>query len=77
MIGKPLTLLAALSRTADRQQQLKITQSYWRLSTAQANYHWALDQREKLRHYTEKHTNSPARSARRRPGPTFATCNWS
>jgi hypothetical protein len=56
--GKPVSLLAAISRTPDRQQQLRIARAYWRLSTAQAEYHWALDQREKLKHFTQSHTNS-------------------
>src|SRR5262245_45062675 len=57
--GKPISLLASISRTTDRQQQLRIARAYWRLSTAQADYHWALDQREKLKHYTQSHTNAP------------------
>ncbi len=59
LIGKPMSLLAALSRSNDRQTQLRIAQAYWRLCTAQADYHWALDQRDKLAHYTHEHTNEP------------------
>lgn len=58
LVGTPLTLQAALARSTDRQQQLKIAQAYWRLCTAQADYHWAVDQRDKLAHYTRAHTNS-------------------
>ena len=43
VVGKPITLTAALLRSANRQQQLKIAQAYWRLSAAQAGYHWARD----------------------------------
>ena len=57
--GKPLTLLTAVSRSTDRQQQLKITQAYWRLCTAHAEYHWARDGRDRLKQFTEPHTNSP------------------
>ena len=59
LTGKPISLLAAISRTTDRQQQLRIARAYWRLATAQADYHWTLDQREKLKHYTQSHTNAP------------------
>jgi hypothetical protein len=59
LVGKPLDLVAALSHSTDRQQQLKIAQAYWRLSTAQADYHWAVDQRNKLAHYTKSHTGAP------------------
>ncbi len=79
VIGKPLTLLTALSRTADRQQQLKITQSYWRLSTAAGRL--PLGARPSATNCATIRKNiptHPARSARgRRPGPTCATCNWS
>ncbi|MBI3837388.1 MAG: hypothetical protein HY288_05585 [Planctomycetia bacterium] len=59
IVGRPITLEAALSRTTDRQQQLKVAQAYWRLSTSEADYHWALDQRDKLAVFTENHVNSP------------------
>ena len=45
LVGKLMTLEEALARSVDRAQQLKIVQAYWRLSTAQADYHWAIDQR--------------------------------
>ena len=50
----------ALAVGGGRERQLKIAQAYWRLSTAEASYHWSLDERERLRHYTEAHTNSVA-----------------
>jgi hypothetical protein len=59
LAGKPITLLTAISRSTDRQQQLRIARAYWRLATAQADYHWALDQREKLKHHTQTHTSAP------------------
>lgn len=58
LVGTPLTLQAALAHTNDRTQQLRITQTYWRLCTAQADYHWALNERELLKRFTESHTNS-------------------
>jgi hypothetical protein len=60
LVGTPLSLEAALARSPDRTHQLKIAQAYWRLCTAQADYHWSLDQRDKLAHYTRTHSNSPA-----------------
>ncbi|HEV3138323.1 MAG TPA: hypothetical protein VGZ26_10470 [Pirellulales bacterium] len=59
IVGRPVALEVVLARTTDRQQQLKMAQAYWRLSTAEAEYHWALDQRDKLALYTENHANSP------------------
>ncbi len=56
-----MTLEEALARSVDRAQQLKIVQAYWRLSTAQADYHWAIDQRERLKHHTRA---TPIRQAR-------------
>jgi len=41
--GQPLTLLAALSATSERLQQLEITRSYWRLVEAVAVYRFCLD----------------------------------
>ncbi len=65
IVGQPITLETALARTTDRQQQLKVAQAYWRLSTAEADYHWALDQRDKLALFTETHADLPgAKSAR-------------
>ncbi len=58
LVGKLVTLEEALGRGAERTQQLKIVQAYWRLATAQADYHWALDQRDRLAYYTRGHTNS-------------------
>ncbi|MEX0979070.1 MAG: hypothetical protein WDZ48_09475, partial [Pirellulales bacterium] len=57
LVGTPLSLSQALARARDRQQQLKITGSYWRLATAQAEYHWALKQREVVRDHTSSHAN--------------------
>jgi hypothetical protein len=47
--GQPLTLLAALSSSADRRQQLEITHSYWRLAEAVGDYHffWEYDKQLK------------------------------
>jgi len=41
--GQRLTLLAALSSTADRGQQLKIVRAYWRLVQAAAEYTFCRD----------------------------------
>lgn len=57
--GAPLSLTQALARTPDRQQQLAITQSYWRLAAAQADYHWAVQQRESLGELTRSYADSP------------------
>ena len=57
--GSPLTLAQAIARTNDRQQQLLIAQAYWRLATAQAEYHWMIAQRDALRAHTQTHTNTP------------------
>lgn len=59
LVGTPLGLQAALARSGDRQQQLKIAHTYWRLCTAQAEYHWARDQRDLLSQYTQSQTNQP------------------
>ncbi len=40
--GQPLTLLAALSTTADRRVQSEIVRAYWRLFEAVAEYRYAL-----------------------------------
>jgi len=42
--GRPLTLLEAVSRSGDRQQQLRTARIYWRLATAQIDYYWAIDE---------------------------------
>ncbi|MEX0642045.1 MAG: hypothetical protein WD468_05060 [Pirellulales bacterium] len=57
LVGTPLSLSQALARARDRQQQLKITGSYWRLASAQAEYHWALKQRDVVRDRTGSHAN--------------------
>jgi hypothetical protein len=59
LVGTPLTLSQALSKARDRQQQLAITKAYWRLTAAQADYHWSLAQRDLLRDQTRAHTNQP------------------
>jgi hypothetical protein len=59
LVGTPLSLSQAIARARDRQQQLKITGSYWRLASAQAEYHWALKQRDVLRDHTGSHANLP------------------
>jgi hypothetical protein len=59
LAGTPVSLLSALSRTTDRQQQLAIARAYWKLATAQAEYRWALDQHDRLRSYVEAQTGVP------------------
>ncbi len=67
LTGAPLTLVAALSRSQDRQQQLRIAQAYWRLTSAQAEYHWALGERDLAERYLQAHADlhavASARSA--------------
>ena len=60
LTGAPLTLVAAISRSRDRQQQLRIAQAYWRLTSAQAEYHWALEERDLAERYLQAHAESPA-----------------
>jgi hypothetical protein len=60
LAGQPVELVQALSRSADRSQQLRIAQAYWRLATAQAAYHWALDAQQSLERYTTSQEASPA-----------------
>lgn len=60
LTGAPLTLVAALSRSADRQQQLRIIQAYWQLTVAQAEYHWALEERDLAERYLQAHAQLPA-----------------
>jgi len=43
LTGRPLSLLAALSSTADRRQQIEVTHAYWRLAEAVAVYCYSLD----------------------------------
>lgn len=57
LTGTPIGLSDALARAANRQQQLTITQSYWRLATAQAQYHWALAQRDVVGQQTRSQAN--------------------
>jgi hypothetical protein len=57
--AKPLSLVTALSRTNDRQQQLRIARAYWRLATAQAEFNWTEDHHDKLANHTRAHANAP------------------
>jgi hypothetical protein len=57
--GTPITLAQALARATDRQRQLQITKAYWRLATAQAAYHWALERRDLVLHHTQQHAGRP------------------
>jgi len=43
LTGRPLSLLAALSSTADRRQQIEVMHAYWRLAEAVAVYCYSLD----------------------------------
>jgi hypothetical protein len=43
LTGRPLSLLAALSSTSDRRQQLEVTHAYWRPDEAVAVDHFSLD----------------------------------
>lgn len=47
--GQPLTLLAAVSSTGERGQQLKIVHTYWQLAQAVANYRFCLDHTKTLK----------------------------
>ncbi len=58
--GKHWPLVDALARAGDRNQQLKVTQAYWRLATAQADYHFARDQSHRVWKATERHIDQPA-----------------
>ncbi|MEX2113764.1 MAG: hypothetical protein WD845_11300 [Pirellulales bacterium] len=60
LTGAPLTLVAALSRSGDRTQQLRIAQAYWRLTAAQAAYHWALEERDLVERYLQARAEAPA-----------------
>jgi hypothetical protein len=46
--GRRLTLLAALSSTADRRQQIEVTHAYWRLTETVAVYCFSLDHERQL-----------------------------
>jgi len=47
--GRPLTLLTALSSTADRKRQLEVIHAYWRLAEAVSVYHFSSDYDRQLR----------------------------
>ena len=88
--GQRLTLLAALSSTSDRGQQLKIVRAYWRLVEAAADYTFCRDHVKGL----ERHQNgrpggralaagggrrggaTPRRRAVPRCGPSTSWPNW-
>jgi hypothetical protein len=59
VVGTPTTLAQAMAGVSDRNQQLAIAKAYWRLATAQADYHWSLTQRDLLRDQTRSQTNQP------------------
>jgi len=46
--GRAITLADVLKRTPDREQQIRVTQAYWKLAAAQAEYHFARDLRDRL-----------------------------
>lgn len=58
--GQRWPLVDALARSRDRQQQLRITQVYWKLAGAQADYHFARDLSQRLWRVTERHAEQPA-----------------
>src|SRR5205085_11113152 len=53
LTGEGMTLQQALSRSYDRAQQIKIVQAYWKLSIAQADYHFARQQRIQFQQITK------------------------
>lgn len=59
VVGTPMSLAQAMVGSSDRNQQLAIAKAYWRLATAQAEYHWSLAQRDLLRDQTRSQTNQP------------------
>jgi hypothetical protein len=63
--GAPLELVAALGRSPDRQQQLRIAQAYWQLSAAQAMFHWAQQERDLLDRFIQSQADAPAVQAAR------------
>jgi hypothetical protein len=65
VVGEPLSLQAALARTRDRQQQLKITQAYWNLCAAQVDHHWARNQLQMLGDFTGAQANLPGMKSAR------------
>jgi hypothetical protein len=60
-----LRLVDAIKRGADRSQQTRIAQVYWRLAIAQADYHFARDSVARLREATRGQLNQPALRAAR------------
>ncbi len=58
--GQKWSLVDALARASDRQQQVKITQFYWKLAGAQADYHFARDLSHRLWKGTERHADKAA-----------------
>lgn len=54
LTGRPLTLLAAISSTADRQQQLRVATAYWRLVEAVARYRFASDYDNRLSQFPDR-----------------------
>lgn len=65
VIGEPLSLQAALARTNDRQQQLKIAQAYWKLCAAQVDHHWARNHLQMLGEFTGAQANLPGMKSAR------------
>jgi hypothetical protein len=59
LTGTPLPLAQALARHRDRGHQLRITQAYWKLAAAQAEYHWSLKQRDALARHAQPHESLP------------------
>lgn len=49
LTGRPLSLLTALSSTADHRHQLEVTHAYWGLAEAVAVYHFSLEHDRQLR----------------------------
>ena len=62
--GQPLTLLRALSATPDRGRQLEIAKTYWRLTQAVANYHFALEHADALKKLSSRGDDATMRTAR-------------
>ncbi len=49
LTGRPLSLLTALSSSADHRHQLEVTHAYWGLAEAVAVYHFSLEHDRQLR----------------------------
>ncbi|MCE5266415.1 MAG: hypothetical protein LLG00_00820 [Planctomycetaceae bacterium] len=63
--GQPITLLAALSPTADRRRQLDIVRAYWRLFEAVGEYRYAFDFAKSVESIRARgNEESPLRAAR-------------